>query len=472
MRIAIASMMQETNTFSHLRTGYEDFKIAKGDEVYGWPGRSSVKGAIDALRAAGTEIVPAFFANALPGALIKKDAFETIRSEIVRRITDAGALDGICLVLHGSMAAEGYDDPEGNLLGALRKAVGWEIPICCSLDLHTTATEQMIRCANGYYAYHTAPHIDTYETGAKAADMLVTAIRAGKKMITRMVKLPVLIAGEQSETSVSPTRELMDRLAPAEKEPGVLGASYVFGYPWADSPYGGVAALVTGYAEAEATLADLASKLGEAFDETKTKFTFTTEAYPLEEAIDIALKEKKTPAVISDSGDNPTAGASQDLAIVAKAFIDRGIENSIVIAIADRAACEACEKAGVGARLDLDIGRLTPYAVSPASPLHVHAAVKILKEVDSTRYAVVECRGVTIVLSHRRVAVAEPYEVQKLGLKLENYRLLSVKCGYLDPSYKAFSGRSLLALTPGYTCELLGTLPYKRVPRPIFPLDR
>ena len=87
-------------------------------------------------------------------------------------------------------------------------------------------------------------------------------------------------------------------------------------------------------------------------------------------------------------------------------------------------------------------------------------------------YAVAQCEGVTLIISRTRVSVAEPFDMRDLGIRLETYDTICVKCGYLDPSYKAFTARSVLALTPGYTCELLDTLPYHRIPRPMFPLDK
>jgi microcystin degradation protein MlrC len=474
LKVAVASMMQETNTFSHLRTEYEDFLTAKGEEVYGadrWK-RHSVMGIIETLKAGGIQVVPTFIAIALPGGLIKKEAFEKIVSGIVGGIKAAKPVDGVCLALHGSMAAEGYDDPEGALLTQIRREIGWEIPVTCSLDMHTTMTETMVLCANGYSAYRTAPHMDQYETGARAAKILLAAMESGKKVLTKMVKLPVLIAGEQTESDVPPMKTLIDSLQDYMRLPFVLDASYVLGYPWADSPHAGVAALVAGFEEESQKLAQCVQSLTDAFEKAQNAFTFTTEAHPLDKAVEIALSSAIHPVVISDSGDNPTAGAAQDLAIAAKELIDRKADNAIVIAIADRASWEACKNAGAGSKVKLHIGRLNPYIVTPPSPLDIEVEILLVKHAGSCDYAVVKHEGVTIVLSRSRVSVAEPHDMRELEIKLEEYNIICVKCGYLDPTYKAFAAKSILALTPGYTCELLDTLPYKLVPRPIFPLDR
>lgn len=474
MKIAVAAMMQETNTFSHQRTELADFTVARGDAVYGvqtWKNRA-VFGILDTLAALGYTVAPGYCAIALPGALIRREAFETIRDSIVADIRAAMPLDGVCLALHGSMAAEGYDDPEGTLLTAIREAVGWEIPITCALDMHTTATETMAVYCNGYSAYHTAPHIDEYETGERAARLMHTACHSGRKLTVKMVKLPILIAGEQTESDEPPMRDLLAAVPSLTNDPGVLDASYVLGYPWADSPYAGVTALVTGYADAGDALAACAHRMADAFDAARAKFAFTTEACTLAQAVALALQETRKPVVISDSGDNPTAGASQDLAIVAKALLDAGATDALVVAIADAVAYAACEAAGEGHEVELQLGRLDAYRTEPPSPLHLKAVVEKIAFVGQGDYAVVRSAGVSIVISRTRVSVAEPFDMRALGLPLEEYRILCVKCGYLDPTYKAFAARSLLALTPGYTCEELDTLPHRRVPRPMFPLDR
>ena len=473
MKIAVAAMMQETNTISHQRTALRHFVITKGDAVYHetrWK-RRSIFGIIESLTQAGHTVVPGYCAIALPGALIERAAFETIVSEIVAGIQDVMPLDGICLALHGSMAAEGYDDPEGALLLAIRKSVGWQVPITCALDMHATVTDTMVRCANGYSVYRTAPHIDEYETGERAAALLMQTLASGRALVTRMVKLPILIAGEMTESDKPPFAGLLARIPEWEAHYGALDASYVLGYPWADSPHAGVAALATGFADASVTMASCAKEMADAFDVIKQEFVFTTEAYPLAEAVAIALEETQHPVVVSDSGDNPTAGAAQDMALVAEELLRQKAKNALVIAIADGDAYAACAAAGQGSTLELPLGRLAAYQAAPPTPLRIRVCVELIAHAGQMDYAVVRCEGVSIVISRERVSVAEPFDMRELGLPLERYEVISVKCGYLDPTYMAIAARSILALTPGYTCELLETMPYTRIPRPMFPLD-
>ncbi|NBD24293.1 M81 family metallopeptidase [Paenibacillus glycinis] len=473
-RIAVAGIMHETNTFTALRTGLADFTVAAGQEVHAvarWKGNvfDGILGTLDDL---GAEAVPVYFARALPSGLIEAAAFEAICDRIADGIAGCGPIDGICLALHGSMCAEGCDDSEGELLARLRAAVGRELPIVCALDMHATVTAAMIAHADAFAAYRTAPHIDEYDTGARAAKLLHEALATGRKLVNEWSEIPVLIAGEQSETGVQPMRDLMEALRLEERAPdaGPRSASYLLGFPWADSPFGGCAAIVSGFEEERAELRQAAGRLAELFWAKRQAFAFSTEAALLEEALDLAAGEPRKPVILSDSGDNPTAGASQDVTLVVQALIARRAERALVATIFDPAAVLACETAGAGGNAELRLGRLNPYETAP-SPLPLHAAVVRTGTVLDVNYAVAAVGGITIVISDRRTAVYDPAILEALGLRPGAFDLLVVKSGYLSPAYKALAERTILALTPGDTDERLSELPYRRLRRPIYPLD-
>ena len=465
--------MHETNTFTHLRTALKAFITAKGEEVYGvqqWQG-TVIDGIIDTLKKNGVDLIPGFFARTLPSGIVERSVYDYIKTAILTGIKDAGSLDGICLALHGSMYVEGLDDPEGDLLFELRQLVGSDIPIVCSLDMHATVTKKMIASADGFSAYRTAPHIDEFQTGVRAAKMLLASVQNHRKLVTCMKKIPVLIAGEQTETDTNPTKELFDLLPLEDKKEGIMCTSYVLGFPWADSVHNGVAALATGFAEYSSQLDVSAKRLAYAFDSKKTQFHFSTEAHMPEEAIDIALKNPTRPVVISDSGDNPDAGASQDTAIMVRLLIEKKVSNALVAAISDSKSYEKCRSKGVDAQVELSLGRLDTGSRLP-TPLKMSAKVRNIARAGYMEYAVVSHAGIDIVISEGRVEISNPDYMKALGLDLTQYKIIVVKSGYLSPGYKALANRCILALTPGDTCEILDTLPYRVTGRPIFPLDK
>jgi len=357
MRIALAGMGHESNTFNKLNTGLETFNLIDGDEfLQGSHLRGSADGVYQTLAEAGAEAVPLFFARAIPSGTVRLDAYEYIKSRIINKLRKNGPWNGICLALHGSMAVEGIYDPEGDLLEAVRWVVGHEIPIVCVLDMHATVTERMVLLSDGFSVFRTAPHIDAVETGVRAAEIMLRALREGKRPVNTFVKIPVLVSGEQSETRVDPAKALFDSLETYDKLPNVLCASYVMGFPWADSPFGGAGALVTGWVEDNENLKKLANKMAANFWEKRSDFTYSTPAMIPEQAIQAALSATEFPVVISDSADNPTAGASQDTTRFLQLILESGVQNAVYTCVADPAAYKECASHMVGDEFSLTLG--------------------------------------------------------------------------------------------------------------------
>ena len=468
MRVAIGAMKHESNTFTHLSTDLEPFEPVTGDAVYdsAWSEGTATRGIIDILEAVGHEIVPTQFAHAIPSGVVTAAAFEVLRDGIVDRIERANP-DAVCLDLHGSMAVEGESDPEGALLAAVRACVG-QRPIVTSLDMHATVTDRMVEHLDGVAAYRTAPHTDVYDSGVRAGRILTT-ILDGTPTIVRHCHIPMLLSGEQSETDAEPMASLIGALETTDEAPGILETAYLLGFPWADSPHGGCFAVVTGEADAVDRVETETRSLAERFWARHADFTFTTEAYPLEAAVSHALDHPATPVVLSDSGDNPTAGATQDLAIVAEHLLERDVPDALVAVIVDPDAVTACRLAGHDVDVELSLGRTGPERDAP--PLSVTGTVRSVQTVRGRSMAVVAVDGVRIVIADDRVSVTDPSLLEELGEDPAAYDLVAIKCGYQSPAYQAIAERSILALTPGATNCRLETLPYERVPRPIYPID-
>lgn len=471
MDVVIGAMKHESNTFTTLRTELEEFDPVEGGAVFDsprWAEGSATAGIVDALDEGGIDVTPTLFGSSIPSGMVEADAFERMKSAIVDGVREADP-DGVCLDLHGSMYADGESDPEGDLLTSVREVVGDEIPVVCSLDMHATLTDRMVEAADGFTAYRTAPHTDVYDTGFRAGELLRTILERDQSTTVEWIRLPMLLAGEQSETDEPPMCDLIATLEEADETPGVLSTSYLLGFPWADSPHNGVYALGVGEADAAADLRSTVERLATEFWDRHRDFDFTTEAYPLDEALDVALAEPSSPVVISDSGDNPTAGATEDLTIVLERVLERSVADALVAVIADAESYEACETAGEGAEVSLALGRTGPDP--DADPLSIDARVVTVDAVDGINAAVVEVADVTVVVTDQRTSVYDPTFLERLGVDPREFAIVIVKSGYLSPAYQSLAGREVLALTPGDTNEILDELPYESVPRPIYPLD-
>jgi microcystin degradation protein MlrC len=470
MKIALAGMSHESNTFNRVKTGLESFDLTDG-EGFLQQGRtdSSASGFYKGLTGNGREVVPLFFARAIPSGTVKLEAYEYIKSQILKNLCAKGPWDAVCLALHGSMAVEGLYDPEGDLLEAVRFVVGFKVPIVCALDMHATLTERMALLSDGYAVFRTAPHIDAFETGVRAADILLKTLKRKKKTINVLVKIPILVSGEQSETGTDPAKALFGSLPEYDKLPNVLCASYVMGFPWADSPFSGAGALVTGWADSREALNSLAKKMAAAFWDSRSEFIFSTPAMPPEQAIKTALSSKKFPVVVSDSADNPTAGASQDTTQFLQLMIESGMQNAVYTCVADLKAYALCASHVPGDVFELTFGGRSS---GKKSELYTVVAKLInLAKSQGTSYAVMQVNGVKFIISNRRCATYFPATLRELGLEPSSFNMIGIKAGYLSPEYKSISKQSILALTDGDTALELQKLPYIKTPRPIYPLD-
>ena len=470
MKIALAGMGHESNTFNKLTTGLETFNLVDGDEfIHRGIEDSSASGFYETLVKAGKEVVPLFFARAIPSGAVRLDAYEYIKSRIIEKLRKHGPWDGVCLALHGSMSVCGLHDPEGDLLEAVRWVVGHEIPVICALDMHATVTERMVLLSDGYAVFRTAPHTDSFDTGVRAADIMLKVLKKGKKTVNTFIKIPILVSGEQSETRVDPAKSLFEALDEYDKLPNVLCSSYVMGFPWADSPFGGAGALVTGWACDHESLKKLTDKMARIFWDKRSEFVYSTKAMSQEQAIQTALSATEFPVIISDSADNPTAGASQDTTQFLRLMIEKGVQNAVYTCVADPAAYRLCASHAVGDEFTLTLGGY--YSGKEYERFTLDAKLVNIDEYNGVSYAVMQSSGVVFTISNKRCATYSPEILRALGLEPELFNLIGIKAGYLSPEYQEISKLSILALTDGDTALELKNLPYVKTPRPIYPLD-
>ena len=478
MRVLVGAIGHESNTFTPFLTTMDDFYVRHGPEILEGPlRRSALAGIVDTLRAHDIELVPTIAAGAMPGGVVERRAYETFKGAVLEHAHD---VDGVCLYLHGAMRAEGLDDCENDLLRDLRAQLGPEVPISIALDMHANIVGEMAENADAMVAYHTAPHTDAYETGEKAAWMLLQILEGGVRTQIGFAKIPFLLPGEMAQTALDPMASMMRLAAEVEAQPGVLSASLANGHCWADVPDIGVIAVVVTDGDAELAQRE-ANRLASAFWEHRAAFGFSAEAYPVAGAVKAAMEAEQQPVYLSDSGDNPGAGGTTDVPVLLGELIARGASNVVVASIWDLAAVEACMAAGAGHEVTLSVGGKLDTV--HGSPLQVTGTVRLLS--DGHRYrggqrapwgsggpvAVLNVRGIDVILSSTRLSFVDPTQLRALGLEPFDYRIVVLKRGYLTAPFQAISERSILALTPGATNCDLRQMTFHRVQRPMYPLD-
>lgn len=483
-RVLIAGMHHESNSFNPITACEKDFNVIYGDDIFNHlRDNDSITGIIKTLQEVGYEVIPTVFARAVPNGEVDYDFFMKIKNEIIERAKTAeegAAIDAITLSLHGSMRVKKLGEAEGHFLEELR-TIFPDIPIFSSLDMHTTMTKRMHNNCDGFVGYKCAPHTDCFETGEHAAKMTIGALENNAIAKSTWVKVPILIAGEQSSTSVEPMIELVNALRECERKEDIIAASYLMGFPWADNEDSSVAVYVV--ADGDLALAQKeALELAELIWSRRDKFWFHTETYHEKEALDVAfeaVKEGELPIYISDSGDNPTAGASSDCTdflklVMADHRTDTLRKPVIYGGIYDPIATKQCE-GRVGEEITLTFGGKFDTAAS--SPITATGTVKAYIK-DWSREGMLKgdlvlfnsC-GVDIVIAESHVGYIVPEMFMDLGVDPREIEIVVCKLGYLTQQHSLVAKRSIMALTKGNTNEDLKTLDYREVKRPIFPLD-
>lgn len=471
-RVAVAALMHETNTFNPTPTRRQDFRTADGVEIYddaSWHGDNPAWGIIETLDESNeAKAVPLFFARALPGGPVPLEDYLYLRRRIVDRLLRAGAVDGVCIAFHGSMLVPGETDPEGRLAFEIRAIVGRKAPIVAAFDMHAKLSTELESVLDGLTAYKTAPHDDCLQTGRRATHLLLHALRNGARPCLSTVRVPLLLAGEKSETEMPPMRQIIDHLNRVEAKREVLSANLLLGFPWADTPHAGATvALVTdenhqGYGR------QYALSVAKELWGKRRRFDFASEACALPEALRRAELETATPVIISDSGDNPTAGASSNMSYCLKHAVETFGRTVLISSICDQATFTEAAALGADIRTTLEIGTTTHMKDEPF--MWTCTVERIVKRSDCT-VAVLSDGRVTLLLTNRRVSTHEPSLIFDCSLDPATFDVIIVKCGYQGREYRAIAARSIVALTPGDSNENLQDLTFERVPRPIFPID-
>jgi microcystin degradation protein MlrC len=460
LRIAYGGIGIECSTYSRLRTRMDEFTILREAEL-------TASAAFQFLKHYPVTFMPTLVATAVPGGPVERKTYDAIKAEFLKRLEALLPLHGLYLPMHGAMFVEGMQDAEADWYRAARKVVGPDCLLSASYDLHGNISQPIVDTLDMLSAFRTAPHIDREETMRRATDMLLHCLREKIRPALIWAPIPVLMPGERSSTQWEPGKGLWAQLPALNRQPGILDVSMLVGYVWADEPRSTAAVVVTG--TAPDTQRRLATNLAQQYWDTRTEFKFGTETCTVEDCCQRAIDSKTQPAILADSGDNPTGGGNGDQATLLESLLRHKARNVVFAGIADRPATEACYKAGVGARIPLTIGAtLDPKA---SRPVKAEAVVKfLLAETNpARREAVVQVQGITLVLAAYRRPYHDIQDFTRLGLDPKSFKIIVVKSGYLSPELAPIANPNLMALSDGAINQDIVHLPANRYRRPSYP---
>src|SRR5690554_283565 len=473
-RIAIAGLAIESSTFSPAVSEEEAFRVRRGEDVFSYYPFLS-PGSPDRKRA---EWFPTLRGHAIPGGIVSREAYETLVAQTLDMLKENLPYDGLFFDIHGAMSVVGLDDPEGDFIIRVREVIGEETIISTSMDLHGNVSWRLAQHTDLITCYRMAPHEDALESKERALINLLERLESGKgkPAYKAWIPVPVLLPGEKTSTRVDPGKSLYDKVAPAADQPGVVDAAIWVGYAWADEPRNHAVVMVTGDDRESVTSA--AESLAQSFWDVRNEFEFIAPTASLKESLDKAVSSDKKPFMISDMGDNPTAGGAGDVTWTLKEILERPEFKTedgpslIYASLPGPDLIEKAIKAGVGAKVSGYAGAEVDDRFAP--PLLLKGTVQAIEHGDpnAETEVVVKVGSVSVIVTNKR----KPYHLEKdftnLGLNPRDTDIVVVKIGYLVPELYDMRADWIMALTPGGVDQDLERLEFKRINRPMFPFDK
>jgi len=465
MRIAVGGLHTECSTYTDVLQDVSDFKVVRGEDL-------RISDFFSFLPTAEAEILPLLHARSTPGGAVKRAAYDGFKLEFLHKLQLAHLekpLDGLYLAMHGAVHVNGMNDAEGDWIEAAREIVGPDCPISVSFDLHGNLSQKIIDQIDMFTAFRHAPHIDTQETMERALTNLINCIKEGSKPFVGWVPIPSLLPGERTSTVDEPAKSIYGQLSEIDKIDGVLDASLMVGYVWADVERANAAAVVTGIDGG--AISTQVEALANSYFNAREDFQFGPTTGPLSDMLEIALTCGTSPVVLTDSGDNPGGGGVGDRACVLSHFVSAGVEDAIVIGIADAPAVRQCIKLGEDASTEVWIGgTLDPERSKPwKGRVTVERVAKDNKR--GNQIVLLRHKGIRIVISDKRFTFHDPENVEPLGVDLNREKIVVIKCGYISPHMTEIANPNLMALTDGAVNQDIPSLENKHRPKPTFPFQ-
>lgn len=491
-RILIAGFKHETNTFSKLPTdlaAYRARSLYRGAEVpaHMRGTKTEMAAFLDAGDRYGWALSHPIYADATPSGKVTREAFEAVSGEILAAIDAEGPFDAMLLSLHGSMVVEHADDGEGLLLQLIRDKLGRRLPIGVTLDLHANVTDLMADLADVMISYRTYPHVDQYEIATRAADLIHRTLEGDIRPTIVVARGAMLDGADHGRTtSPGPMTEVLASADAFLAEPGVLATSINGGFPWADVRDAGPSAVVTGDGDTPRYRRIAEALIGEIWDK---RHRTTVETVGIEAALEALAAagagDGGKPVVLADFADNPGGGGYGDATRLLGGMIDAGIENAAFATIFDPEAATLCAEAGPGASVSLALGgKVDPRY---GEPLRLSGRVEALTDGTFTfdgpmmqgircamgPTAVLRVGGIDIVVTSARHQVYDQQYFKHAGIDPAAKAVLAVKSAHHFRAAFEPMARKVIVVDGGggLTSRDYRSLPYKRVRRPIYPLD-
>lgn len=481
MRIAVGGFWHETNTFVPAPTTWDDFvrpgprpPVVEGDALLtAFEGLNlAVAVFMQQARAAGHTILPLAWGCAQPSGKVTDAAYERLAAKVLAPLAGLRP-DAVFLELHGAMVSERYADGEAEILRRVRAAVGPDVPILASLDLHANVSPEMVRLADFFSSYRTYPHVDWGAAGGRCAQWL-DRVAAWKHPARALRQAPFLVPVTAGCTFIEPARGLYARLEAIEAETGVH-LSLNMGFPPADVP--DVGPSVIAYGETQAAVDAAADRLFAALLAAEPDFA-AHNPLPVAEAVSEAMRLARVatrPVVLADTQDNPGAGAPSSTTGLIAELLHQRAERAVVGILHDPAAAAEAHVRGIGGALDRIGGGVPGPGQEPlAGPWRVVAlsdgrfrgtsAMLHAPQTEMGPTALVAREGVSVLIASIRQQPLHREAFTHIGVDLDGCAIIGLKSSaHFRAAFQALAEKVIVCLAPGENLEDPSSFAYRYI---------
>jgi len=487
VRLGVAGFSHETITFWPGLTTLEDFER---DASYGprvlekaRDTNTCIGGFMKVCEAEGVELVPVLNASGGATATVADEVYDhyvSLMRKGFREMRDG--IDGVLLSLHGAMATESRQDPETEAVREIREEVGYEMPLMVTLDLHANKDEALLKEATAVFGFQSSPHVDMRNTGVRAAHAMVRTLRGEVKPAVALRKPGVVVPSVFSATTVSPARDIIDRVHAWEREPGVVDVTALFGFAWADvGPLGmGMVAVTDDDPALARRIVDDLAEL--ALSERRELTGRSKESlYGVEEGVRLALRKAKKaekPIVILDHADR-----SNDTTFVLRELLKQKAKNTAVPMIYDPGSAKKCIEVGGGATVELDVGASTGWR--DGGKLRVKGKViwagegryrgtgpmRVNQDINLGPTGILLVNGVWLQLVSRQSSLIDDDPIKQFGYRPQDFKVIVSKSKtHFRAVYERIGEEIIVVDAPGQCPADLGVFQYRNVPPGVYPV--
>jgi len=480
MRIAIAGISHETNTYCQGVTEREAFYVYRGPRILATSGQESdVGGAVDACRELGIEAVPILFASAQPSAVISNDVYQEFKAEILDGLAAAGPLDGAVLLLHGAGVVAGLPDLEGDLAAAVRDLLG-DLPIAASFDLHANLTQMMADQLNAVFVCHQYPHIDLHQRAAEAVAAVNNMAQSGQLGQCSVLSLPMLLPTTTTFEGIG--QDMLARLLEIEHQTPCIDISWCHGFPYTDVPHVGCSVVSSYYPTDKAAAESAAQVFAEHL--WASRELFRPVSLDGDEAVAAAAAVESGPVIIHETSDNCGGGAPGDGTHLLRAMLAAGLGAQACFSfLVDAQVAAQAHAAGTGATIEIQLGGKTDDL--HGAPLQLTAYVKALHDgqlvmqhmfrgapIKLGPMARLVVDDMDIVVASRRNQTFDREPFLALGIDVMKYHYVALKSSnHFRAGFQALASAIVTADTPGLNTHRIEQFPRQTTTKRLWPLD-